>query len=372
MLFATPPIAPDLRELLDELDELRGALGQEESRSVRWMGSLRRQVRATSVESSTSIEGYHVSPAEAVALVSGDEAVDPDDENQMAVACYARAMDHVGVMATDPAFRWLDRVILDLHFDACYFQRDRSPGLWRTGPIGVTEANGGLLYEGPAGDAVPRLMAEVVDWLETGDLDAHVVVRAAMAHLHVVSVHPFRDGNGRISRIVQSLVLAREGLLSPEFASIEEYLGERTPAYYRALQDAQGGRYRPDRDASGWVAFCVEAHLAQARKRLAQIEAAAARWTYLEDLVERRGWPDRFVIALEQSLIGGSDRTSYGEEAEVSPATASADLRRLLDAGLVEQRGRGRNTRYDASESLRFDLVAERADRDAGTGPAPS
>src|SRR2546428_3570187 len=111
-------------------------------------------------------------------------------------------------------------------------------------------------------------MAEVVDWLGNGDLDADVVVRAAMAHLHTVSVHPFRDGNGRISRIVQSLVLAREGLVSPEFASIEEYLGAHTPEYYRVLQSVQGGRYEPERDATEWIAFCIEAHLAQARQRL--------------------------------------------------------------------------------------------------------
>ncbi len=356
MLFATPPMTPELRARLEELDELRRALGKELSRPVRWMGTLRRLVRATSVESSTSIEGYHVSPEDAIALVAGDESVDPEDENRMAVACYSRAMDHVGVMAGDPVFRWLDRGILDLHFDACYFQRDKSPGLWRTGPIGVTGGNGDLLYEGPDADDVPDLMAEVVDWLENGDLDAHVVIRAAMAHLHVVSVHPCRDGNGRISRIVQSLVLAREGLVSPEFASIEEYLREHTPAYYAALQDAHGGRYQPRRDASRWIAFCVEAHLAQARQRLAQIEQAGARWGYLEELVERRDWPERLVIALEQSLIGGSNRTSHGEEAAVSPATASADFRRLLDAGLVEQKGRGRNIRYHASEHLRADV----------------
>jgi Fic family protein len=356
MLFATPPILPELQGRLDELDGLRRDLGQEVSRTVRWMGTLRRLVRATSVESSTSIEGFHVSPEDAVALVSGEETPEPEEESRMAVACYARAMDHVGVMAGDPVFGWLDRVILDLHFDACYFQRDKGPGLWRAGPIGVTEANGDLLYEGPDGDDVPGLMAEVVDWLERGDLDVHVVVRAAMAHLHVVSVHPFRDGNGRISRIVQSLVLAREGLVSPEFASIEEYLGEHTPDYYAALREAQGGRYQPERDASAWVAFCVEAHLAQARQRLAQIEAAGARWGFLEELIGRRSWPDRLVIALEQSLVGGSDRTGYGGEAAVSPATASADFRRLVDAGLVQQRGRGRNIRYHASESLRADV----------------
>jgi DNA-binding transcriptional ArsR family regulator len=59
------------------------------------------------------------------------------------------------------------------------------------------------------------------------------------------------------------------------------------------------------------------------------------------------------VIALEQALIGGTDRARYGSEAAVSPASASADLRRLLDAGLLDQRGRGRSTMYVASEGLR-------------------
>jgi Fic family protein len=357
MLFATPPITPELKARLDELDELRRALGHEVSRSSPWMGTLRRQVRASSFEASTSIEGFSVPQEEAIALVGGDRPIESEDENRMAVACYARAMDHVGVMALDPAFRWLDRVILDLHFDACHFQRDKSPGLWRSGPVGVTGSDGRLVYQAPEAGEVPALVAEVVEWLQNGDLDAHVVIRAAMAHLHVVSVHPFRDGNGRISRIVQSLVLAREGLMSPEFASIEEYLAEHTADYYAALR-AQGTRYQPERDASGWVAFCLDAHLAQARQRLAQIEEAGARWAHLEQLVEGRGWPDRLLIALEQSLAGGSDRATYSKEAGISPATASADFRRLLDSGLVEQRGQGRSVRYQASEQLRAGVTS--------------
>ena len=82
-------------------------------------------------------------------------------------------------------------------------------------------------------------MQEVTTWLAGGDQDAHLIVRAAMAHLHIVSAHPFLDGNGRISRIVQSLVLARGGLLAPEFVSIEEYLGNNTQAYYAALEEVQ-------------------------------------------------------------------------------------------------------------------------------------
>jgi Fic family protein len=357
VIYATPPITPALQEQLDELAQLRATLGSEIETRSRWMGSLRREVRASSIESSTSIEGFSVSPEEALALVNSRDVAEHDRENRLAVACYARAMDRVGTMGMDPSFEWVGRVILDLHFDACYFQPDKDPGLWRTGPIGVTAADGSLEYRGPDGDRVVSLMDEVVGWLASGDPDADSVVRAAMAHLHVVSVHPFRDGNGRIARIVQSLVLAREGLAAPEFFSIEEYLSSHTQGYYAALREAQGGSYQPQRDASGWVSFCVHAHIAQARQRLTQIDEAASRWTSLEELTDGRNWPDRLTIALEQSLMGGTDRTKYGQEADVSPATASADFRRLHDAGLVEQRGSGRNTSYLASARLRKELA---------------
>ena len=297
------------------------------------MGTLRRLLQASVVEEAQRrSKGFHVSTEDALALLGGEQQAQPGEEDRQAVACYGRAMDHVGAMAGDPVFSWLDRVILDLHFDACWFQPQASPGRWRTGPVGITGGDGRLVYEGPDAREVPALMLETVQWLQCGDLEAPVVVRGAMAHLHLISIHPFRDGNGRVSRIVQSLVLAREGLLSPAFGSIEEYLGENTLAYYAALQDAHGERYEPDRDVTGWVTFCIDAHLAQARRRLAQIEAASSRWSSLEELVRQRGWPERLVIALEQCLLGGSSRGLYAKEAEVSS--------RDRDGGLPAPTGR--------------------------------
>ena len=363
MLFKTPLLSRQLARQVDELDELRKRLGNQAGIAGPWLGSLRRQLRASSAKSSIEIEGFHVPEADTLAVASGDVAPDPGDDDRMALSCYARAMDHVGVMAGDPVFRWVDRVILDLHFDACYFQTDKDPGLYRVRGIEVTNPAGGPpAYVAPPHEDVPTLMSELVDWLEHRDLDAHVAVRAAMAHLHLVSVHPFRDGNGRISRIVQSLVLARDGLLAPEFVSIEEHLGRNTGAYYAALQEVQGGAYQPHRDAAPWVRFCVEAHIEQARRRLDQLAEAGARWSALEALVAGRGWPDRLVIALEQSVFTGVDRASYIAEAQVSAPTASSDLRRLLDAGLLVQRGKGRNTRYVASEGLRADIQRRRGE----------
>ncbi len=357
MLFRTPSPTKAIARQLTELDELRKRLGDQAGVAGPWLGSLRRQWRASTAESSIEIEGFRVPPDETIAVASGDEPQDPHDDDRMALACYAHAMNHVGAMSDDPTFRWVNRVVLDLHFDACSFQKDRDPGRYRRGGVEVTNPGGGLpAYVGPSHDEVPKLMTEVVEWLDRGDLDAHVAVRAAMAHLHVVSVHPFRDGNGRISRIVQSLVLACEGLLAPEFVSIEEYLARNTDAYYATLQQVQGGTYQPERDAAPWVRLCVQAHIDQAHRRLGQIAEAGTRWSFLEELVERQHWPDRFVIALEQSLFQGVGRASYTAEADVSPPTASSDFRRLLDTGLVVQRGRGRTTRYVASERLREEL----------------
>jgi DNA-binding transcriptional ArsR family regulator len=151
--------------------------------------------------------------------------------------------------------------------------------------------------------------------------------------------------------------MERERTLRPP---IEEYLGRNTRAYYETLMEVQSGTYQPERDAGPWVDFCVLAHVDQARRRVTQLDEAGARWSALEKLVAERRWPDRLAIALEQSLFRGIDRASYVAEADVSAPTASADLRRLLDAGLVDQQGKGRTTRYRASAALRADLERHR------------
>src|SRR5579864_6116767 len=125
-----------------------------------------------------------------------------------------------------------------------------------------------------------------------------------MAHLDLVSIHPFRDGNGRLARVVQSLVLAREGLLRPELVSIEPYLGRHTREYYAILEQVQGLAFDPNRDASAWVEFCIEAHVSEATERRRWLEVARARHDFCERLAREHRYPERFVIALDQALLG--------------------------------------------------------------------
>ncbi|MGI8968779.1 MAG: Fic family protein [Chloroflexota bacterium] len=360
MIHETPPLDASLASQLSELDQLRRQIGAETDTPSRWIGNLRRLARARAVESSVSIEGYRISLDQTRAILDRGRGRERDDIAEQAVACYGRAMDHVTVLAGDPSFEWSERLLLDLHFDACYFQFEQRPGRWRSGPMYV-KSGPRTVYEAPDADRLPSLIDELIAWLRTGDLEAHTVVRAAMAHLHLVSIHPFRDGNGRVSRLVQSLVLAREGTLAPEFASIEEYLGEHTSAYYAALDEAHGAVYDPSCDARNWVEFCVTAHLAQARRRLRDIKEAARRWNVCEQIAEARHWPDRLVIAMEQSLTGTLTNSTYREEADVTSEVARLDFNRLLDSGLVIPRGKGRATRYVASAALEEQIAPNRS-----------
>lgn len=344
MLYETPRNSR-IDALDEELESLKVVLRQGLDQPRPWTLPLRRQQQARSWASSIRIEGFELSETRAGELVGDASDVVAGDQNEKAFLAYVRAMEHVSTLAVDPWFEWSERVILDLHFDACGFQKDRHPGLARTGPISVTSPTGGIAYTAPDASEVRHLMKEFTMSL-ADDHSGSVAVAAAMAHLNLVSIHPFEDGNGRISRIIQSLVLAREGILAPEFGSIEQYLAAHTDQYYGVLTEVQGGAFNPTNDAAPWVEFCLQAHIDQARVRIDLIEAAARRWERLEWLVAKRGWDERFVIALEQALAGSIDRATYVRKAGIANPTASNDLRRMVDVGMLEVTGAGRATAY--------------------------
>lgn len=257
------------------------------------------------------------------------------------------------MLADDRRFQWSPQTVLDLHFLVCHPQPQAGPGRLRDGSVIVTRGLGRDPYRPPAAGDVPALVNEVARWLDSGDLARHPVVRAAMAHLNLVSIHPFRDGNGRVARIVQSLVLAKEGLLRPELVSIEPYLGRHTREYYAALEEAQGPAFDPRRNASAWVEFCIEAHVFEATERRRWLEIAYARHDFCEQLAREQGYPERFVTALDQALLGlPVTNVDYRRGALIASPTATQDLQRLRRDGWLEQEGGGRSVRYVAGKKL--------------------
>ena len=226
---------------------------------------------------------------------------------------------------------------------------------------------------GPDRGYLPDLMDALVGELNAPP-DSPLIVRAAMAHLNLVMIHPFADGNGRTSRVLQSLVLGREQPLIRALISIEEYLGTNTDSYYRVLQDVGGEHWQPHRDARLWVRFCLLAHWQQAADVLDMINRLIRVDQLVEERIEAAGLEDRAGLAIMQAVIGRRlTNASYRQAVahsnfdEVTVQTLSRDFNGLVEHGLLKRVGTKRATHYVAGPAL-DDVPAPRQ----GTRQMPS
>ena len=365
MLFHTPPLDEQEADVCARVDDLRLALRGQVSEQRRWTGLLRRVASARAIQGSNSIEGLNVSLDDAVAAVGGGDPLDAPEDVWAAIQGYREAMTFVLQLADDPHFVYDASLIRSLHYMMMQYDLSMQPGRWRSGPVFVRdERTGDIVYEGPDAIELPELMDELVAELRAQDPALPAVIRGAMAHLNLVMIHPFRDGNGRMARVLQALVLAREGMLEPAFVSIEEYLGRNTDAYYAVLAEVGGGAWQPQRDARPWVRFALTAHYRQARTLLRRADEAERRWDMLEREISRRRLPERCFGALWDAALGFRVRNStYREFAEVSLVVAGRDLKALSDAGLLVAQGQARGRFYMASEALKALEASIRRDR---------
>jgi Fic family protein len=358
MIFATPELGPEEELALEKIAELRRELRYYVAEPRRWIGSVRRVLSAKAIQGSNSIEGHNVSDEDAVAAVEGDEPMDAEAEDWAAVNGYRRAMTYVLQLAHDEHFEYSAGLIRSLHFMMTEYSLDARPGLWRPGPIWIrNEETGNVVYEGPEARDVPRLIDELVEALKV-DSDSPPMVRAAMGHLNLIMIHPFSDGNGRMSRCLQTLTLTREQILAPEWSSIEEYLGRNTHAYYSVLRDVGGSAWNPENDARPWVRFCLEAHYIQAASVLRRVRESQRMWMELETLVKQARLQERAIVALFDAILRLRVRNSSYRSAlrfmeeEISVQVATSDLRAMVDAGLLTQHGKKRGTYYVAGPQL--------------------
>jgi Fic family protein len=251
-----------------------------------------------------------------------------------------------------------ESLVKSLHFMMIKYDLSKHPGQWRPGAVWVEDTEGATVYEGPGRDDVPQLVSELLGSVNAGD--GNTIVRAAMAHLNLALIHPFSDGNGRMARCLQSYVLAGEGVLSPEFLSIEEYLGRNTADYYAVLSEVAQGSWTPARDARPWLRFCLTAHYRQALTLLQRIEETEAIWDRCDQLARESRLPDRCVGTLTDAARGWRVRRSLyiktaqsGTGDTISDDTATRDLRAMAGAGLLDPIGERRGRYYVASERLR-------------------
>jgi len=358
-VYQTPALQPVEIEVLGMIDELRDRLRNYiDPEPRRWYGTLRRMSFARAVQGSNSIEGYDASLDDVIAAVDDEPTLTADEETRLALAGYRDAMTYVLQIAQDPDAKVDVGLLKSLHFMMLKHRLDKDPGRWRPGEIYVVrESTGEQTYEGPPFDEVPGLIAAAITELE--DSDAPVLARAAMAHLNLVMVHPFRDGNGRMARALQTLVLAREEIRTPVFSSIEEYLGRNTESYYEVLGEVGKGQWHPENDARLWLRYCLRAHYYQARTQLRRVQETERLYDACTQIAQQRGLPERTIGALAEAAYGMRlTHSTYKMIMEItagetiSGQSASRDLRALVDSKLLSPIGQTRGRHYVAEPVL--------------------
>lgn len=337
---------------------------------LRWKGFLRKNTFARALQGSNSIEGINANLNEAMAIIDDERPETLDEETIKALEGYRQAMTYVIRVHDDPHTSINAQFIRSLHYMMINYDMTKLPGQWRPGSVYVVhEATGDTVYEGPPPSDVPALMDELVAQIKGSDGVESSTVLGAMAHLNLAMIHPFKDGNGRMARALQTLVISQNGISSPTFCSIEEWLGRNTPAYYDILKEVGQGSWHPQNSALPWVRFCLVAHYQQAATLMKRNAHFGRVWDEIAKLASIHGLHERMEGALLEAAFRYRLRNNrYREDNGVSDVVASRDLKKLCDSNLLVPIGEKRGRYYVAHESL-MDIAVRTRDTSKSADP---
>lgn len=223
-------------------------------------------------------------------------------------------------------------------------------GGWRTGEAGAMKVVSGPIgkekvhFEAPEAKRVPGEMDRFLAWFEE-PLSMDPVMKAAVAHLWFVTIHPFDDGNGRIARAIADMALARADQSKDRFYSMSSGIEAQRKDYYRQLESSQRGSL----DITTWLAWfldCLDRTLDAAGESLSTVLEKAEVWRQINQkpINERQ---QTVINRLLDGFEGKLTTSKYAKLAKCSHDTALRDIKELVDRGILAQNaGGGRSTSY--------------------------
>ena len=209
------------------------------------------------------------------------------------------------------------------------------------------------IYRGPAVSLLQQIMNEFVDSLRPPRLEPSLV-SGALAHLNMAKIHPFKYGNGRVARMLQTLIVARNGLLSPILTSIDEWFANNSEEYYSVLAQIDDGRWYVNRSASCWVQFCLRGHYHQISTLVRRIQNYNEMFRRIDTLIDRYRLPKHADSSLFDAASGQViTNASYRRLSGVDFRAASGVLLRLVRIGLLRSSGEHKGRIYEAGPNLK-------------------
>ena len=338
-------ITPDLLNLLSEVDEFKGAWRALGILAPERLNALRHVATIESVGSSTRIEGSRLTDREVEKLLSKIEIKKFDSRDEQEVAGYAETMETIfhsfdDIPITENHLKQLHRDLLR------YSQKDgRHRGEYKKLPNNVVafDADGkmvGVVFETATPFDTPRRMTELVAWLkdarELGRL--HPLLVIAVFTVTFLEIHPFQDGNGRLSRILTTLLLLQAGYIYVPYSSLESVIEQSKDNYYLALRQTQQSIHTETPNWQPWLLFFMRALQQQKRRLFAKVEREKGSLALLPELA---------VKVLDYVRDHGRVTTrDMVREFGASPNTLKTTFSSLVKKGLLVRHGGGRSIWY--------------------------
>ena len=272
-------ITPEVLSLIASIDEFKGtwrALGR---LAPERLSALRRVATIESIGSSTRIEGSKLSDREVEKLLSNLEIKTFDTRDEQEVAGYAELMDLVFSAWQHIPFN--ENHIKQLHQTLLRHSKkdERHRGQYKTNSNSVAafDENGveiGIVFETASPFDTPRLMTELVDWVneERDQALLHPLLIIAIFVVVFLEIHPFQDGNGRLSRALTTLLLLQTGYAYVPYSSLESVIELNKESYYLALRQTQGTIRTQAPNWQPWLVFFLQSLAEQVRRLEKKVE----------------------------------------------------------------------------------------------------
>ena len=339
-------ISPEILRLIARIDEFKGAWRALGTLAPDRLTALRRVATIESIGSSTRIEGSKLTDREVEKLLSNlaIQAFETRDEQE--VAGYAELMDLAFNSWRDIPFN--ENHVKQLHqILLSHSEKDsRHRGQYKThsNSVAAFDENGdqiGIVFETATPFDTPRLMAELVAWVndERDKAQLHPLLIISIFVVVFLEIHPFQDGNGRLSRVLTTLLLIDSGYAYVPYSSLESVIELNKEAYYLALRQTQGSIRTDAPNWQPWLVFFLRSLAEQVRRLEKKIE---------REKIVLAALPDLSLQIVE--FVREHGRITIGEAIKltgVSRNTLKQHFRNLVERGHLNQQGGGRGVWYE-------------------------
>ena len=342
----TVEITPEILGLIARIDEFKGAWRALGALAPDRLSALRRVATIESVGSSTRIEGSKLSDREVERLLSNLRIRTFSTRDEQEVAGYAEVMDRVfsswqDITLTENHIKQLNRDLL------VYSEKDAwHRGNYKTSSNSVVafDANGrqiGVVFETATPFDTPRLMTELVTWMreERGAERLHPLLLIGLWVVVLLEIHPFQDGNGRLSRVLTTLLLLQAGYVYVPYSSLESVIEQNKEAYYLALRQTQGTIRSDAPSWQPWLLFFLRSLAEQVRRLNIKVERERLVLAPL---------PELSLQIVEFAREHG--RVTMGDVIRLTGAsrnTLKQHFRVLVEQGHIKRHGSGRGSWYE-------------------------